>query len=193
MQWKTEVFRYTDVPPDGSATRVPSARLGNENIPVSENKEDKKIFLTPTGAMIALICFFLPWVKVSCGRTTRSYSGPEIGGIFWLVLLAALVMTFAFFYFRNRNQPEKSRYVAIIGSIIALASIYIKYISVAYGQNSLLVKAGTKMVRFKVQIGAIGSILGFILILIGEVYIKTLRQRKQTKLKSTTQIPQKVK
>lgn len=110
-----------------------------------------------------------------------------------MVLLAALVMMAAFFYFRRKNQPEKSRYVAIIGSIIALAAIYIKYISIAYGQNSLLVKAGTKVVRFKVQIGAIGSILGFILILIGETYIITLRQRRQTKLKSKTQIPQKVK
>ncbi len=101
-------------------------------------------------------------------------------------------MTVAFFYFRSKNQPEKSRYVAIIGSIIALAAIYIKFIGVAYGQNSLLVKAGSKVVKFKVQIGAIGSIFGFILILIGEVYIKTLRQRRQTKLKSKTQIPQKV-
>ena len=180
------------MPPDGSATRVPSARLGNEKITVSEDKEDKRIFLTPAGACIALICFFLPWVKVSCGRTTRSLSGPDIGGIFWLVLIAALVMTVAFFYFRSKNQPEKSRYVAIIGSIIALAAIYIKFIGVAYGQNSLLVKAGSKVVKFKVQIGAIGSIFGFILILIGEVYIKTLRQRRQTKLKSKTQIPQKV-
>jgi hypothetical protein len=160
---------------------------------VSEDKEDKRIFLTPAGAFIALICFFLPWVKVSCGRTTKYFSGPGIGGIFWLVLIAALVMMVAFFYFRNKNQPEKSKYVAIIGSIIALVAIYIKYISVVYGQNSLLVKAGSKVVRFKVQIGAIGSIFGFILILIGEVYIKTLRQRKQTKLKSKTQIPQKVK
>ena len=156
---------------------------------MSDDKPDKRIFLTPTGAMIALICFFLPWVKVSCGRTTRSLSGPDIGGIFWLVLVAALIMMAAFFYFRTKNQPEKSRYVAIVGSVIALAVIYIKYLSVAYGQKSLLVNAGTKAMRFKVQIGAIGSILGFILILIGEVYIKTLRQRKQTKLKSKTQIP----
>ncbi len=159
---------------------------------VSVDKEDKRIFLTPAGAMIALICFFLPWVKVSCGRTTRSLSGPDIGGIFWLVLIATLVMMAAFFFFRKKNQPEKSRYVAIVGSVIALAAIYIKYISVAYGQNSLLVKAGTKVVRFNVQIGAIGAILGFILILIGEVYIKTLHKRKQTKLKSKTQIPQEV-
>jgi hypothetical protein len=159
---------------------------------VSEDKEDKKIFLTPAGALIALICFFLPWVKVSCGRTTRSFSGPDIGGIFWLVLLATLVMMAAFFYFRKKNQPDKSRYIAILGSIIALAAIYIKYFSVAYGQNSLLVKAGTKVVRFKVQIGAIGSILGFILILMGEIYFKTLHKRRQTKLKSKTQIPQEV-
>jgi glucan phosphoethanolaminetransferase (alkaline phosphatase superfamily) len=150
---------------------------------VSENKEDKKIFLTPAGAFIALICFFLPWVKISCGRTTKSFSGPDIGGIFWLVLIAALVMVAAFFYFRIKNQPEKSKYVAIIGSIVALAAIYIKYISVVYGQNSLLVKAGTKVVRFKVQIGAIGTLFGLVLVIIGATFIKIHNRPKQETLK----------
>lgn len=148
-----------------------------------ENKEDKKIFLTPAGAMIALICFFLPWVKISCGRTTKSFSGPDIGGIFWLVLIAALVMVAAFFYFRIKNQPEKSKYVAILGSIMALLSILIKYVCVAYGQNNLWVQAGTKAVRFKVQIGAIGTLFGLVLVMVGVALTKTRNKPKQEILK----------
>lgn len=92
-------------------------------------------------------------------------------------------MVAAFFYFRIKNQPEKSKYVAIIGSIVALAAIYIKYISVVYGQNSLLVKAGTKVVRFKVQIGAIGTLFGLVLVIIGATFIKIHNRPKQETLK----------
>jgi hypothetical protein len=146
---------------------------------VSENKEDKKIFLTPTGAMIALICFFLPWVKISCGRTTRSFSGPDIGGIFWLVSIVALVMVLAFFYFRRKNQLKIAKYIAILGSIMALLAIIVRYISLLYGQNSIWIKAGTKAVRFKVQMGAIGTLVGLILVMIGAVYMKTHIKQKQ--------------
>jgi hypothetical protein len=146
---------------------------------VSENREDKKIFLTPAGAMIALICFFLPWVKISCGKTTRSFSGPDIGGIFWLVLIAALVMVLAFFYFRRKNQLKITKYVAILGSIMALLAIIVKYISLVYGQNSIWIKAGTKAIRFKVQIGAVGTLFGLVLVIIGVVYMKTQIKQKQ--------------
>ncbi len=134
--------------------------------------------------MIALICFFLPWVKVSCGRTTKSFSGPDIGGIFWLVLIAALTMVVAFFYFRYKNQPEKIKYVAVIGLIIAFLAMCIKYISVTHGLNSLLFKAGTKVVGFKVQAGAIGALLGFVLVIIGAICMKTQDRGKQGTQKS---------
>jgi Ca2+/Na+ antiporter len=152
---------------------------GIQKISVSENKEDKRIFLTPAGAMIALICFFLPWVKISCGRTTKSFSGPDIGGIFWLVLIAALVMVLAFFYFRRKNQPQKSKYVAILGTIMALLAVIVRYVSLVYGQNSIWVKAGTKAVRFKVQMGAIGTLFGLVLVMIGAVLMKTHIKPKQ--------------
>jgi hypothetical protein len=64
---------------------------------MSENKGDKKVFLTPAGAIIALICFFLPWVKVSYAGKVKNVSGAEVGGIFWLVLVSALAIIGALF------------------------------------------------------------------------------------------------
>lgn len=138
-----------------------------------ENKEDKKVFLTPVGAIIALICFFLPWVKVSCAKTLKSVSGAEVGGIFWLIFVAGLSIIVAFFYFRNKKQHEKSRPVAVFGSLVALAVIFIKYVSLAWGQKNLLVKAGTKVIDCTIQVGAIGTIIGFVLAIIGSGFVKT--------------------
>jgi hypothetical protein len=146
---------------------------------MSQNKEDKKVLLTPAGAILALICFFLPWVKVSCARTTKSFSGPEIGGIFWLVLVSALAIIVAFFYFRSQKQLEKSRPVAILSSIVALAVISIRYLSLAWEQKSVVAKAGSKVIDYTIQVGAIGTVIGFILAIAGSSLLKTETQQKE--------------
>jgi uncharacterized membrane protein (DUF485 family) len=146
---------------------------------MSQNKEDKQVLLTPAGAILALICFFLPWVKVSCARTTKSFSGPEIGGIFWLVLVSALAIIVAFFYFRSQKQLEKSRPVAILSSIVALAVIFIRYISLAWEQKSMFAKAGSKVIDCTIQVGAIGTIIGFILAIAGSVFLERECDKKK--------------
>jgi len=140
---------------------------------MSENKDDKRVFLTPAGAIIALICFFLPWVKVSCAGKVNYLSGAEIGGIFWLVLITALAIIVAFFYFRNQKKIEKSRPVAILGSIITLAVILIKYVSLAWEQKSVFAKAGSKVIDCTIQIGAVGTVIGFVMAVVGAGFLKT--------------------
>jgi len=146
---------------------------------MSENKEDKKVFLTPAGAIIVLICFFLPWVKVSCAGKVIYVSGAEIGGIFWLVFVTALAIILAFFYFRSQKQLEKSRPVAIFSSMAALLAIFIKYLSSTCGQKSIFVRAGSKAIDCTIQLGAIGTVIGFIMAMIGSVSLKTGVRQKQ--------------
>jgi hypothetical protein len=140
---------------------------------MSENKEDKKVFLTPAGAILALICFFLPWIKVSCAGKVNYLSGAEIGGIFWLVFLAPLVIIVAFFYFRSRRQLERLKPIAILSSLFALAVIFIRYISLAWEQKSVVAKAGSKVIGCTIQVGAIGTVIGFILAIVGAGFLKT--------------------
>ena len=144
-----------------------------------ENKEDKKVFLTPAGAIMALIFFFLPWVKVSCAGRIKNVSGAEIGGIFWLVFVAVVVIIVTFFYFRSKKQLEKSGPVAIFGSIIALLVIFLKYLSLTCGQKSVFVRAGSKVIDCTIQLGAIGTVIGFVLAITGTCFLKTGIQQKE--------------
>jgi len=146
---------------------------------VPENKEDKKVFLTPAGAIMALIFFFLPWVKVSCAGRIKNVSGAEIGGIFWLVFVAVVVIIVTFFYFRSKKQLEKSGPVAIFGSIIALLVIFLKYLSLTCGQKSVFVRAGSKVIDCTIQLGAIGTVIGFVLAITGTCFLKTGIQQKE--------------
>ena len=68
-----------------------------------------KAFLSPAGAGLVLICFFLPWVRVSCAGKEMIISGHTLGGVFWLVLGAAALSLAAFFYFHKRQKPKNAR------------------------------------------------------------------------------------
>ncbi|MHB2149140.1 hypothetical protein ACX8XP_08800 [Calditrichota bacterium LG25] len=35
----------------------------DDHNPANQNASDKKIYITPTGAVIAMIFFFMPWLK----------------------------------------------------------------------------------------------------------------------------------
>ena len=63
-----------------------------------------------SAALIAIICFFLPWEQVSCGGARESLSGLDLArhdyGLLWLVpllMLAVLVVAFL----RRRGEARR--------------------------------------------------------------------------------------
>jgi hypothetical protein len=125
-------------------------------------------FLTPAGAGISLICFFLPWVKVSCATITVEASGARIGGIFWLVFAVALLILISFFYFHFQKQPLTAKLIALFGSALSILVILYKFISSFSGDS-----ADIKFSDFNSVIcpGAFGEFIGFILVLLGAIFI----------------------
>ena len=62
-----------------------------------------------SAALIVLICFFLPWIQVSCGGATDSLTGFDLARedsvLLWLIpLLTAAVVIFGLLR-RTREQP----------------------------------------------------------------------------------------
>ncbi len=147
--------------------------------------ENMKIMLSPAGAGIAMICFFLPWVEFSCGELRQNMSGAEIGGIFWVVFAAAVLILLAYFYFRNSDELAKARPVVLLCSLTALAILSYKYLDFKSGAqdgiaglNQLSQMAGMQQfengqemqipeVGIKIKIGGYGTIVGFVLALVG--------------------------
>ena len=77
-------------------------------------------------ALIVLICFFLPWVQVSCGASESRLSGVELardghGGL-WLIpclMLAVLVLGVA------RVWKDKRELAALAALIAGLVTAYL--------------------------------------------------------------------
>lgn len=77
-------------------------------------------------ALIALICFFLPWVQLSCGKSESRLSGLDLardGHIeLWLVPFLMLVMMVIA---TARAWKDKRAITALIGLVTGLVTAYL--------------------------------------------------------------------
>lgn len=130
------------------------------------------IYLTPAGAAMAIVCFFLPWARVSCAPGVRkSFSGAQLGGIFWLVLGAALVALAAFVFFHARRRLEWARPIIILASLAALAVIVIKSIEYAQGRPTPVGSVRPDP-GLRTKFGGAGTLIGLALAIAGAGFIR---------------------
>ena len=82
--------------------------------------------LTISMALIALICFFLPWVQLSCGSSEDRLSGVDLASdghsALWLIpllMLAVLLLGIA------RAWKDKRELSALVSLVAGLVSAYL--------------------------------------------------------------------
>lgn len=82
--------------------------------------------ITTSMALIALICFFLPWVQLSCGASESRLSGVDIArdghsGL-WLI---PLLMLAVLFFSLARAWKDRRQVLAIVSLVAGLVSAYL--------------------------------------------------------------------
>jgi hypothetical protein len=82
--------------------------------------------LTTSLALIVLICFFLPWVQLSCGASESRLSGVDLArdghsGL-WLIPFLMLVTLFLGI---TRAWKDRRDVAALIGLVAGLVSAYL--------------------------------------------------------------------
>jgi hypothetical protein len=80
---------------------------------------------TTTAALIVLICFFLPWIQVSCGATKDTASGIDLArggsGALWLIPLLMLALLFL----ALRVWKERREVSTLVSLVSGLVSAYL--------------------------------------------------------------------
>lgn len=80
---------------------------------------------TTTAALIVLICFFLPWIQVSCGATKDTASGIDLArdgsGALWLIPLLMLALLFL----ALRVWKERRELSTLVSLVSGLVSAYL--------------------------------------------------------------------
>ncbi len=127
---------------------------------------NKRLLLTPTGGGLIAICFFLPWIKMSC-MGTASYSGLDCGGIYWAIFGSGLAILSAFLLLRRLKRIELLPTVISVISFVSSAVIIYGVLTVAGGKRILLFRVGPDDVNLRLQIGAYGTLVGYLLAWVG--------------------------
>lgn len=134
----------------------------------------KKLFLSPGGAVVALICFFLPWVKFSCTKgMEETASGADLGGVFWLVFVAAILILLAFLYFKSTGAVERAKPIVLLSGIGALAVVLFKYLRFAAGTKTEFGTIRPEDIGLTIQFGFVGTIFGLLIALVGTPFLKS--------------------
>ncbi|MHB2153183.1 hypothetical protein ACX8XN_02150 [Calditrichota bacterium GD2] len=144
----------------------------DDHNPATQNASDKKIYITPTGAVIAMIFFFMPWLKMSCMGRTQYASGADLGGVFWIIFAAAIFILLIFIYFKNQNQLEKAKPFVALSAVVSFLIILWKYVEISNGIKTEFGKITAKELGLSPQFGLFFTILGFIISLFGLIYFE---------------------
>lgn len=137
--------------------------------------------MTPAGGILALVCFFLPWIKVDCSIKMWDekinseivfISGFDLAtkqqvNLITVALIATLVIVVISLYMLKEQTPWKSKRPVLLSSGIGLGCLLFEYIHLNTGIDTPIGKVTLEELEATLQIGAFGTIIGFILAIVG--------------------------
>jgi hypothetical protein len=131
-------------------------------------RPSRGVYLTPAGAALAIVCFFLPWARVDCAPGVRkSMSGAELGGLLWVVLVAAITILVAFIFLGIHRRLAWAHPIVTLASLAALIALVAKSIALSLGKGTPVGTIRPEDIGVKAQIGGLGTAVGFLLALVG--------------------------
>lgn len=126
-----------------------------------------RFFLSPAGALLAAVCFFLPWGRVSCAGVEREVSGAEVGGWLWLVFAAAAILLVAPFAGRRLARPRAIHAVARGAALFGPVFLCWRAIEFSRGARMPFGRVHPEQVGFEPAVGFAGTVLGLLMALAG--------------------------
>ncbi len=135
---------------------------------VSDNPKGPH-WISPSAAAFVVICFFLPWIEWSCFGSSVPVSGAQLANrdaSFLLFPLAAIVTVLVYFIFRSQKRLSRARPYILVSSAFGLLLLFYKVSSIP-SANVFGTTISASDLGFKPQIGGFGTIIGFIIAMIG--------------------------
>ena len=149
-----------------------------EGSPAEASPGGTSFRLIPSGALVAAICFFLPWVKMDCMGEVKRASGADLGDSLWIVLAAAVAILLLSILFRARHQAPALKTSAIIGALVGLGTMAYAWIRITQGRETEFGRISASDLGLTIEFGAIGSAIGLLLSLAGALGLKAPHQAR---------------
>ena len=133
-----------------------------------------RLWISPAGAVIALICFFLPWYDYSCGEKIVTERGYDMAWPFWAIPVAAAGMLLAFGLAWRRGKPWRARpYIMGLSLVLPALLGLLAFMALSEG-----VRFGFRPVApgeekyHAVRFGLVGEVLGLLLAQVGAIWLR---------------------
>jgi heme/copper-type cytochrome/quinol oxidase subunit 2 len=119
-----------------------------------------KPYLTPLGAIIALVSLFQPWFRGHLTFIGKVVSGNAFPGVFWTVMLGALAVMAIFFYGIFNSKITITKWIVLGLSLLTpiIAAIFLFH----YAQRS-----GAPGVQVHLKHGVLLTFVGLIVAIAG--------------------------
>jgi energy-coupling factor transporter transmembrane protein EcfT len=138
--------------------------------------KNKKKFISPSGALLAILCFFMPWIKISCMGEAQYFSGAQLASehgqhIFWALLACAATILVVFVVCKYRKRLDIARPIVMLCAATGILILLFRYFD-----SSKEIKTDMGVIRMQdlgitVEFGIVGTFIGFVLALAGTFFL----------------------
>lgn len=159
-----------------------AARRSAEGVSLPARRSGWSLWLTPSGALMAAVCFFLPWGRFSCFGIERRASGAETGGWLWLVFACAVLAGAAVVVGHQLRRLELGRAAAFGAALLGLLFLIWQAIEFSSGIRTPLGRIRPSQAGIDPAFGLLGTVGGLLLALVGAVNVApAIRRRVNSK------------
>ncbi len=134
------------------------------------------IWLSPAGAIIILVCFFLPWLEVSCSGKKIIGSGfafAQKAAPLWLIPAIAMLVLLLFFWQRSGLPLSLFKSLLIILAGLGIGLLVVTYISVEQKLDGFFLK---RITSHQIKTGLIGTAVGFVMVFLSALWVRRSRR-----------------
>ena len=130
-------------------------------------------FLSPAGAMVVLICFFLPWATGSCAGIRRTVSGAQLGGFLWLIPVMAVAAIGVGSVAASRTQRRGTRRSIALSALIVIAAAIVELLTpLGTKRTALAGLVHADDISLTLKFGSYGSMVGLALWIVGLLFFR---------------------
>ena len=132
-------------------------------------------WLSPAGAAIILICFFLPWLEVSCSGKKIIGSGltfAQKAAPLWLIPAFAVLVLLLFIWYWKGLSLTWFKVLLVSLAALGIMMLVFTYISIEQKLSGFIVK---RITSHQIKGGLVGTAIGFVLIIVSALGVRTTR------------------
>ncbi len=129
-------------------------------------------WLSPAGAIIILVCFFLPWLEVSCSGKKIIGSGlyfAQKAAPLWLIPAFAVLVLLLFIWYWKGLSLTWFKVMLMTLAALGILMLVFTYISIEQKLSGFVVK---RITSHEIKWGLIGTGVGFVLVILSALGVR---------------------